>query len=118
MMATETVNGNGYDNSSPEIPKDEVGWYFVEQYYTTLSRTPEKLYLYYNKRSQYVSGQETDKVPVCIGQRAINHRIKELDFQDCKVRITNVDSQASDANIVIQVRGPTRCALFWAQESS
>ena len=29
----------------PEIPKDEVGWYFVEQYYTTLSRTPEKLYV-------------------------------------------------------------------------
>ena len=26
-----------------EVPKDEVGWYFVEQYYTTLSRSPEKL---------------------------------------------------------------------------
>ncbi|KAM0692458.1 hypothetical protein Q7P36_008661 [Cladosporium allicinum] len=89
----------------PEIPKDEVGWYFVEQYYTTLSRTPEKLYLYYNKRSQFVSGNETEKVNVCIGQRAINDRIKELEFQDCKVRITNVDSQASDINIVIQVIG-------------
>lgn len=32
-------------NAQPEIPKDEVGWYFVEQYYTTLSRTPEKLYV-------------------------------------------------------------------------
>lgn len=32
-------------NPAPEIPKDEVGWYFVEQYYTTLSRTPEKLYV-------------------------------------------------------------------------
>ena len=88
-----------------DVPKDEVGWYFVEQYYTTLSRSPEKLYLFYNKRSQYVSGQETDKVPVCVGQRAINDRIKELDFQDCKVRVTNVDSQASDSNIVIQVIG-------------
>jgi len=88
-----------------EIPKDEVGWYFVEQYYTTLSRSPEKLYLFYNKRSQFVSGQETDKVAVCVGQRAINDRIKELDFQDCKVRVTNVDSQASDTNIVIQVIG-------------
>ncbi|KAM0716166.1 hypothetical protein Q7P37_008680 [Cladosporium fusiforme] len=92
-------------STQPEIPKDEVGWYFVEQYYTTLSRTPEKLYLYYNKRSQFVSGNETDKVQVCVGQRAINDRIKELDFQDCKVRITNVDSQASDVNIVIQVIG-------------
>ena len=67
-------------------------------------------------------GQETDKVTVCVGQKvggydatwlntlsdslqAINERIKELDFRDCKVRVTNVDSQASDANIVIQVIG-------------
>lgn len=28
-----------------EVPKDEVGWYFVESYYTTLSRQPEKLYV-------------------------------------------------------------------------
>lgn len=88
-----------------EISKDEVGWYFVEQYYTTLSRSPEKLYLFYNKRSQFVSGQETDKVPVCVGQRAINDKIRDLDFQDCKVRVTNVDSQSSDSNIVIQVIG-------------
>lgn len=36
---------------------------------------------------------------------AINERIKELDFKDTKVRVTNVDSQGSDANIVIQVIG-------------
>ena len=88
-----------------DVPKDEVGWYFVEQYYTTLSRSPEKLYLFYNKRSQFVSGQETDKVSVCVGQKAINDRIKDLDFHDCKVRVTNVDSQSSDSNIVIQVIG-------------
>lgn len=50
------VNGNvsqqGYDATASaqnpttsDIPKDEVGWYFVEQYYTTLSRTPDKLYV-------------------------------------------------------------------------
>ncbi|KAF1353609.1 hypothetical protein BDV97DRAFT_118782 [Delphinella strobiligena] len=91
--------------SASDIPKDEVGWYFVEQYYTTLSRSPEKLFLFYNKRSQYVSGNETEKVAVSVGQRAINDRIKELEFQDCKVRVTNVDSQASDQNIIIQVIG-------------
>lgn len=52
-----------------EIPKDEVGWYFVEQYYTTLSRTPEKLHLFYNRKSQFVTGVETEKVDVCIGQK-------------------------------------------------
>lgn len=77
--------------------------------------------LFYNKRSQYVSGVEEDKVNVCLGQKvcrrpfcgcieltgmqAINERIKELDFKDTKVRVTNVDSQGSDANIVIQVIG-------------
>jgi hypothetical protein len=37
--------------------------------------------------------------------QAINERIKDLDFHDTKVRVTNVDSQGSDANIVIQVIG-------------
>lgn len=75
MATTESsgpVNGNyapqGYENSysigasnftpgqqptaqpaqqaaASEIPKDEVGWYFVEQYYTTLSKTPDRLYV-------------------------------------------------------------------------
>lgn len=31
--------------SSSNIGKDEVGWYFVEQFYTTLSRSPEKLHV-------------------------------------------------------------------------
>lgn len=63
-------------------------------------------------------------MPVCVGQKvklfdahsmkhqltvvpskAINDRIKELDIQDCKVRVTNVDSQGSGSNIVIQVIG-------------
>ncbi|KAF7190125.1 putative G3BP-like protein [Pseudocercospora fuligena] len=102
---TSSTPSNAQQAQQPDIPKDEVGWYFVEQYYTNLSRSPEKLYLFYNKRSQFVSGQETDKVAVCVGQRAINDKIKDLDFQDCKVRVTNVDSQASDTNIVIQVIG-------------
>lgn len=38
-------------------------------------------------------------------RQAINERIRELDFQDCKVRVTNVDSQGSDSSIVIQVIG-------------
>lgn len=33
------ASGNG------DLSKDEVGWYFVEQYYTTLSKSPEKLHV-------------------------------------------------------------------------
>ena len=102
---TSTTPASTAPNQQSDIPKDEVGWYFVEQYYTTLSRSPEKLYLFYNKRSQLVTGQEAEKIQVCVGQRAINDKIKAQEFQDCKVRVTIVDSQASDTNIVIQVIG-------------
>ncbi|PSR90399.1 hypothetical protein BD289DRAFT_481742 [Coniella lustricola] len=97
--AAESTHG------APLPSKDEVGWYFVEQYYTTLSKNPSKLHLFYNKRSQFVQGPEAELVDVSVGRQAIQERIKELDFQDCKVRVSNVDSQASFENIVIQVIG-------------
>lgn len=37
--ATGNASGSG------DLSKDEVGWYFVEQYYTTLSKSPEKLHV-------------------------------------------------------------------------
>jgi hypothetical protein len=30
---------------SADISKEQVAWYFVEQYYTTMSGTPEKLHV-------------------------------------------------------------------------
>lgn len=36
------------NEGTTSVPKDEVGWYFVEQYYTTLSRNPEKLHVSYS----------------------------------------------------------------------
>lgn len=40
----ESTQSNN-NSTSTDIPKDEVGWYFVEQYYTTLSKSPERLYV-------------------------------------------------------------------------
>ena len=97
---------SGSANNS-NLSKDEVAWFFVEQYYTTLSKTPEKLHLFYGKRSQFVYGREAEVANVSVGRQNIQDRIKELDFQDCKVRVSNVDSQASFENIVIQVIGET-----------
>lgn len=51
------------------ISKDEVGWYFVEQYYTNMSRSPDKLHLFYSRRSQFVFGTEAESVPVAVGQK-------------------------------------------------
>jgi hypothetical protein len=56
------------DNKN-DIPKDEVGWFFVEQYYTTMSRSPEKLHLFYSRRSQFVSGNEAESVQVVVGSK-------------------------------------------------
>ncbi|KAG6068279.1 hypothetical protein E4U32_001355 [Claviceps aff. humidiphila group G2b] len=89
------------------LSKEEVGWFFVEQYYTTLSRQPEKLHLFYNKVSQFVYGQEAEVTNVAVGRQQIQERIKALEFLDCKVRVSNVDTQASFDNIVIQVIGET-----------
>ena len=51
--STSFVNPSSFSTSasttgsqgSNDVSKDEVGWYFVEQYYTTLSRNPEKLHV-------------------------------------------------------------------------
>ncbi|KAK3333095.1 NTF2 and RRM domain-containing protein [Cercophora scortea] len=102
-----TESGAAASSGNSNLPKDEVGWYFVEQYYTTLSKSPDKLHLFYGKRSQFVYGQEAELSPVSVGRPAIQERIKNLDFSDCKVRISNVDSQGSGENIVIQVIGET-----------
>jgi hypothetical protein len=102
----------------------EIGWYFVEQYYTTLSKSPERIHLFYKKKSQLVTGREAEKVLPAIGEKAspyhktymheelsnnslqaISEKIKSLDIRDCKVRVLNVDSQASFSNIVVQVIG-------------
>ncbi|KAI0393597.1 hypothetical protein F5Y17DRAFT_301735 [Xylariaceae sp. FL0594] len=100
--AATTTASTTSEQSNANLGKDEVAWFFVEQYYTTLSKTPEKLH-----RSQFVYGQEGQSANVSVGRQTIQDRIKDLDFQNCKVRVSNVDSQASFDNIVIQVIGET-----------
>ncbi|EPS34186.1 hypothetical protein PDE_09150 [Penicillium oxalicum 114-2] len=102
---TSATPSTSAEQQKSEITKDEVGWFFVEQFYTTLSRNPDKLHLFYSKRSQLVFGTEAESVPVAVGTKAINEKIKSLDFQDCKVRVLNVDSQASFENILVSVIG-------------
>jgi hypothetical protein len=45
----------------------EIGWYFVEQYYTTLSKNPDRIHLFYSKKSQVVIGMEAEKVVPAVG---------------------------------------------------
>ncbi|GAB1212922.1 hypothetical protein ATERTT37_002071 [Aspergillus terreus] len=104
-QSSTPTNAPPADQQKNGISKDEVGWYFVEQYYTNMSRSPEKLHLFYSRRSQFIFGTEAETVTIAMGTKAIQEKIKELDFQDCKVRVLNVDSQALFDNILIAVIG-------------
>ena len=42
-LTSSEPTGDGEASKAPS--KDEVGWYFVESYYTTLSKNPETLYV-------------------------------------------------------------------------
>ncbi|KAI5808517.1 hypothetical protein DFH27DRAFT_229019 [Peziza echinospora] len=90
---------------APQESPAQVGWYFVEKYYTTLNQSPDQVPLFYNRRSSLVWGDEGDVCPMVTGRQEIAEKIKSIEFKDCKVRVTNVDSQASDKGIIIQVMG-------------
>ncbi|KEY65836.1 hypothetical protein S7711_07217 [Stachybotrys chartarum IBT 7711] len=95
---------NAADNTTND--KDHIAWLFVEQYYNTLSKTPEKLHLFYDTlRSQFVYGNEDESASVAVGRKAIKERISQLDLLDCKLRITNVDAQTTNGMILVQTIG-------------
>lgn len=62
-------------NTDPQ----EIGWYFVEQYYTTLAKSPDRIHLFYNKKSVLVTGRESEKVVPAVGVRVsgtiVVHRV-------------------------------------------
>lgn len=45
VQTTEAPASTSSEGANNNLPKDEVGWYFVEQYYTTMSRSPERLHV-------------------------------------------------------------------------
>src|ERR1700761_6556656 len=71
MSATRSHLANQGNPSGPqENPSpEEVGWYFVESYYNTMSKHPDRLYLFFKERSQFTAGLEEEKVNVYVGQK-------------------------------------------------
>lgn len=63
--ASQTSNTASSSKADPQ----EIGWYFVEQYYTNLSKSPEKIHLFYNKKSQLITGKEAEKVLPAVGTK-------------------------------------------------
>lgn len=103
---TPELQNDADHQSAPALTADQIGWYFVEQFYTTMSKTPEKLHLFYSKNSQFVYGEEAQREPVSKGRQDIEKRIKGLNLKHAKVCVTNVDSQSTTGeNIVVQAIG-------------
>ena len=79
----------------------EVGWQFVQEYYTILNKDPSRLHCFYNKSSLMVHGFEAETVKNCTGQQEIHRRFKDLQLADTKVVISNVDSMGTLANGIL-----------------
>ena len=68
IAANAPTNGGSSGPSSTvgatpgEMGKDEIGWAFVEQYYTTLSRSPERLHVSYPWVGEVTHAVVTDTV--------------------------------------------------------
>jgi len=83
--ASQTTAASATDvnsSSASDIPKDEVGWYFVEQYYTTLSRSPEKLFVsccrFPALLPQHPLSASTNTCPAVL-QQAFSIRVRQRD---------------------------------------
>ncbi|KWU43027.1 NTF2-domain-containing protein, partial [Rhodotorula sp. JG-1b] len=83
-----------------------IGWAFLSQYYSFLNKDPARLHCFYTKRSTLLHSTEGEDATACYGQQEIHAKIMSLQFEDCKVYISNVDSQSSaEGGILVQVIG-------------
>ncbi|GAA5840199.1 hypothetical protein JCM3766R1_004125 [Sporobolomyces carnicolor] len=83
-----------------------IGWAFLSQYYSYLNKDPARLHCFYTKRSTLIHSTEGEDTVACYGQSEIHTKIMSLAFEDCKVYISNVDSQSSaEGGIIVQVIG-------------
>jgi len=84
----------------------EIGWEFVQEYYTIMHHEPESLYKFYGNNSYFCYGLEGESTPYCHGKDEIRKRIGDIDYNECRVVVSNVDSQPSNnGGIIVQVLG-------------
>lgn len=105
-VASTSASNTAATTGKPVVQPSEVGWLFVPQYYTFLNQNPERLHCFYTKKSTLIHGTESEEESPCFGQQEIHEKITSKGFSDCKVYISNVDSQSSaSGGILIQVLG-------------
>ncbi|KAI7890500.1 uncharacterized protein EV154DRAFT_421912, partial [Mucor mucedo] len=93
-------------DENTKITSQDVGLIFAREYYTFLNKRPDRLYAFYGSDSLLVRGDEGETVSTVKGQEEISKKIEELEFDNCKVLVTQVDSQLSaNDGILVSVLG-------------
>ncbi|BGP15599.1 hypothetical protein JCM10213_004116 [Rhodosporidiobolus nylandii] len=106
MAAVDGADSSSNAKANDGIDSARIGWAFLSQYYSFLNRDPARLHCFYTKRSTLIHSTEGEDTTACYGQQEIHSKIMALGFDDCKVYISNVDSQSSaDGGIIVQVIG-------------
>ncbi|KAG0200105.1 hypothetical protein BGX28_006745 [Mortierella sp. GBA30] len=99
-MTSAPANTPAPATNEGAVASHEVGMMFVHEYYTFLNKEPSRLHCFYNKQSTMSHGVQGEE------PHNIHSKILDLDFEDCKVLVSNVDSQSSlNGGIMIQVLG-------------
>ncbi|KAI8369454.1 uncharacterized protein BYT42DRAFT_584537 [Radiomyces spectabilis] len=106
MMASKSPAKPATTKQSDSAASHDIGLIFVREYYTFLNKKPQRLHAFYGTDSVLVRGDEGDAVRSYQGQEEIRQKFEELNFEDCKVLVTQLDSQMSSGDgIIIQVLG-------------
>ena len=77
-VSSTTGQAPNENNKHTDIPKDQVGWHFVEQYYLNLSRSPSKLHVSQHLVPNYPQVLQLigtpallqQAIPICMGCRS------------------------------------------------
>ncbi|KAF8941240.1 hypothetical protein BGZ47_007451 [Haplosporangium gracile] len=102
---TASAQSPNVNSTDPKIA-NEIGVVFAHEFYTFLNKDPTRLHCFYNKDSTMSHGYQGEQIKVFNGQQAINEKILDLGFEDCKVLVSNLDCQGSiHGGIVVQVLG-------------
>ncbi|KAG6765667.1 hypothetical protein POTOM_029718 [Populus tomentosa] len=91
------------DESTVKLNPKVVGNVFAQQYYNTLSKSPEVLHNFYNDLSLISRPGLDGSVSSASTLEEIKKLILSLDYKNCVVEIQTVDSQESYENAVMVI---------------
>ncbi|KAG6763995.1 hypothetical protein POTOM_031446 [Populus tomentosa] len=91
------------DESTVKLNPKVVGNVFAQQYYNTLSKSPEVLHNFYNDLSLISRPGLDGSVSSASALEEIKKLILSLDYKNCVVEIQTVDSQESYENAVMVI---------------